>query len=289
MSQADQVAKAHAPHENRLRHPSATSLPDLGSTTSTRSWVALAAVLLVMIAALAWGLFGVITVQTTIGAEAAGGGIVYQVTAPTNGVVKAIAPSGKIIGQGFPVAVIDPDDGGPEVPVASDKSVLISTWNVVLGSPVKVGDVIAQGVVFGIPPALAGVDSAQQIAAMTYVPANYVDTIKSAIGLQLVVKETDGDMKAFPATFISADAYPSSEERIALVTGNPTFASQVTETNEGETFAVYLGYANPEDKQALAESLKSGATPLITTGSAATLIITEAQSNPLQFLFGAGG
>ncbi|MDA2987203.1 MAG: hypothetical protein O2789_05660, partial [Actinomycetota bacterium] len=96
------------------------------------------------------------------------------------------------------------------------------------------------------------------------------------------------DPQTYEATLVSFATYSSSEDRIAQITGNPTYAATVVEETVGEAYLVALGFANSEDAAAVAKASESGDPTDITSGQSATLVITKVSSNPLRVLFGSG-
>ncbi len=272
--------------------PEATSegaLPDLGRPTSTRSWVALLAVVLLLAAAGIWGYLGSVSVLTQVPAVAAGGGLIYEITAPTDGTIASIVSPGVVIPKGAPVATIDPISAGLAVPVNQSDVVLVSSWNVVLGSPVTKGQVIARGAIFNMQPTTAGVGASEPLAGLAFVSDDMADIIKSAPSLTLSAVGTSGQVLTAPVVLLSVGAFPVSESRVALMTGNPYFARNLMKSDRGNTFEVYLGYANVADYKKVEESVKEGMTPIVVSGAQATLTVTEVKTNPLSFLFGSNG
>lgn len=265
------------------------ALPDLGNPTSNRSWVALTAVLLLIAATGAWSLLGQISVQTRVDAVAAGGGLVYQVTAPIDGTVGQLSPVGTVIGKGTGVARIVPLNGGDSVGVATQDDVLISAWEVTLGSPVTAGDRIARAVIFGKEPSKAGLDINEPLAALVYASEELATSIENAPGLEVSVVGTDGKTYTSQGKYLSRSPFPVTEARVELITGNPFFAASIMESDQGEIFEVYVGYEDKSDFQALVDQNRPGQEPVILSGEGATLIVTEVATNPLAFLFGAGG
>jgi len=268
---------------------SQTALPDLGNPTSTRSWVALTAVLLLIAATGAWSLLGQISVQTRVAAVAAGGGLVYQVTAPTDGTIGELSPVGTVIGKGTPVARIDPLDGGDSVGVATQDDILISAWEVTLGSPVTAGDRIARAVVFGKEPSKAGLDIDEPLAALVYASEEFANSIEKAPELEVSVVGTDGTTYTSPGKYLSRSPFPVTEERVELISGNPVFAESILQSDQGDIFEVYIGYQDQSDLKRNVDARKPGQEPVILSGEGATLIVTEVATNPLAFLFGSGG
>lgn len=236
-----------------------------------------------------WGYLGNVSVLTQVPAVAAGGGLIYEITAPTDGTIASIVSPGVVIPKGAPVATIDPISAGLAVPVNQNDVVLVSSWNVVLGSPVTKGQVIARGAIFNMQPTTAGVGASEPLAGLAFVSDDMADIIKSAPSLTLSAVGTSGQMLTAPVVLLSVGAFPVSESRVALMTGNPYFARNLMKSDRGNTFEVYLGYANVDDYNKVEESIKEGMTPIVVSGAQATLTITEVKTNPLSFLFGSNG
>lgn len=268
---------------------SQAALPDLGNPTSTRSWVALTAVLLLIAATGAWSLLGQISVQTRVDAVAAGGGLVYQVTAPIDGTIGQLSPVGTVIGKGTGVARIVPLDGGDSVGVATQDDVLISAWEVTLGSPVTAGDRIARAVIFGKEPSKAGLDIDEPLAALVYASEELATSIQSAPALEVSVVGTDGKTYTSQGKYLARSPFPVTEARVELITGNPIYAASIMQSGQGDIFEVYVGYEDVADFQRLADDTQPGKAPVVLSGEDATLIVTEIATNPLAFLFGSGG
>jgi len=251
--------------------------------------VALTAVLLLIAATGAWSLLGQISVQTRVDAVAAGGGLVFQVTAPIDGTIGQLSPVGTVIGKGTGVARIVPLDGGDSVGVETQDDVLIAAWEVTLGSPVTAGDQIARAVIFGKEPSKAGLDIDEPIAALVYASAELVTSIEKAPNLEVSVEGTDGKTYTSQGKYLSRSPFPVTEARIELITGNPFYAASVMESGQGDVFEVYIGYQDESDFQALVSNSSPGQEPAILSGESASLIVTEVATNPLAFLFGSGG
>lgn len=260
----------------------------LGSTTATRSWVAISAVILVMVAGLAWGLLGTVTLQQTVGGVSVGAGITYEVATPKAGIVTNLAPVGHVYEPGHPLATVRPDDGGPDITVPAPARLQVQGWDVVLGSPVQPGAPIGRGALIDSDLQMSGLSTKDPIVAVTFVPQDYYEEFANAVGIEVTIPNMGGTPKTYAAKLVSFSAYPSSIERIAQVTGNQTFAEQVTQDTAGETYMVTLGYVDPADAEQVQAAAKSGDKAQITTGQIASIVITKVSSNPLRVLFGSG-
>ena len=261
---------------------------NLGSTTATRSWVALTAVVLVLVAAGTWGLFGKITLQESISAVSVSDGLAFDIATPVAGVVTRVSPVGMLRLSGDDIATVKPNDGGPEVTIAAPAKLLITTWETILGSPVEPGVPLGRGVLLGEPPEVAGLSTDDPLVAIAFVPIEDYQVLADAVSLEVSIPRQGQDPQTYEATLVSFATYSSSEDRIAQITGNPTYAATVVEETGGEAYLVALGFANSEDAAAVAKASQSGDPTDITSGQSATLVITKVSSNPLRVLFGSG-
>ena len=261
---------------------------NLGSTTATRSWVALAAVLLVLIASLAWGLFGQVTLQQTVGGIAVGNGLTLEISVPTSGRVTRLAPIGQLYSPGDEIATILPDDGSPEFTVSAPANMMVTGWQSVLGSPVTPAAPIGRGVVIGASPRTSGLGTGDALVAISFVPLSDYSVFANALSLEVVVMSPGKDPQTYPAKLEGFSRYPSSQARIAQLIGNPTLAADVTAQTGGEAHLVALGFANPEDAKSVADASMSGDPGSVTAGLPATIVITEVSDSPLKVLFGSG-
>jgi hypothetical protein len=289
----------HAPHVlSKTRHESA-DLPDLGATTSTRGWVALGAVIILLLAGLIYGLFGSYQNQTMYGGIAIGAGQKFVISASADGVITSLSLTNVVNDAGTPLAQIQPAssvEGGaaPDAnssnatDVALPNQASIASWNVGLGSPVKVGDVLGDAIIFASKSDLARQGAKQPLVAVSFLSLNDTMSLRSALQLEAVALGKDGKAVSAQVDIVEVSNFPVTEAHIALLTGNPTFAHQVITATNGGAYEVDFGYKNPQDYQEIMSSVKSGSRPPVVTGSLATIIATTISTNPLAFLFGGG-
>ena len=207
----------------------------LGTTTSTRGWVALAAVTILVIGFLVGG-----------------------------------ADIGATIKAGDAVAVIRPYDGGPDVSATAPFDFAPATYVVLPGSPVKQGDILARG------SALApdGAPS-QNIAAIAYVTLDQIAMLEGAVGMTVTNTAPGAGGAPVAVKLRSVDSQPSTELRVAEVTGNAYYARDVYETSGGAPYMAVFEYADAGQDV----SDDPG-------GQTGVLTITEWSDAPLQVLFG---
>jgi len=261
---------------------------NLGSTTATRSWVALGAVVLVLLAALSWGLFGTVTLQQTMGGISVSNGLPYEVSIPKAGRIARLGPEGRVYSQGDEVASVLPYDGGPVYSITAPARMLVTGWETVLGSPVTPEVPIGRGVLLGLQPEVGGLATNDPLVAVTFVPLVDYQSFAEAVSIEVAVLNLGGEPTTYPAKMVSFSAYPSSQDRIAQITGSPTLAANVMEVTGGEAYIVALGFENPDDAQAVAAATQSADPRSITSGQAATILLTKVSTNPLEVLFGSG-
>lgn len=285
-------ASATAVSESRTQANSllevSPAFSNLGSTTATRSWVALGAAVLVLAGALAWGLFGTVTLQQSVEAISVGNGLTYEVSAPKAGRIALISPVDQIYAQGDPIATVVPDDGSAPYTLNAPAQLLLTSWDAVLGSPVGTDVPIGRGVLLGLQPDAGGLATEKSLVAITFVSHSDYEVFANAVSIDVEVLNVGGQPISYPATMVAFSAYPSSQDRITQLTGNATFAADITEQTGGDAYMVSLGFADPEDAQAVAQASQSGDPGSITSGRAATVVITEVSDSPLQVLFGSG-
>lgn len=242
----------------------------LGTTTSTRGWVALSAVTVLVLAFLAWGVFGTISVQTTLQASVINGSLPAVVSAPTEGYIVGGADIGATIAAGDAVAVVRPYGGGADVPVTAPFDFAPSTYLVLPGSPVKPGDVIARG--SAVDPDSA---SSANVAAIAYVTLDQIAMLESAVGMTVTNTAPGSSGAPVAVTLRSVDKQPSTEVRVAEVTGNSYYAREIYESSGGAPYLAIFEYAEAGQDMSQAPGGQTG-----------ILTVTEWSDSPLQVLFG---
>ena len=166
----------------------AAGLGELGRTTSSRGWLALVALLLVIIGFTIWGLFGTIPVQTTIPATVTNGVAPRQITAGVQGTVASLLrpkAGGDGTAGGTELMAITPRAGGPDVAVKAPVDMGVAL-DVILGSPVEPGTVVAVGVPTNEPSTDTG--TAQVYA---FLSSDIVESLKTAEKLSVTPLSPD--------------------------------------------------------------------------------------------------
>lgn len=254
--------------------PAERSLGDefaqLGSTTATRGWVALTAVVILLAGFLVWGIFGRISVQTTLEATVTNGSLPSVVSSPVDGYIVQGETEGRTVPAGQPVAVVRPYDGSADVPVTAPFDFVPASYSVLPGSPVKQGTILARGSAMTTSGKAPGT-----IAAIAFVPFDFVGTLEDAVGVTLTNSAPGTSGSPVPVKLALVDTAPSTEERIAQITGNALYAHEIYTASGG---APYMAVFTYDDDTAPAPSALGG--------QPGVLAVTEWSMSPLAVLFG---
>jgi len=261
----------------------ASEFSSLGDTTSTRSWVALSAVLVLLLAVLVFGIFGTLSIQKDVPTTLAGSGISGSgsapavVTATASGTVSSLSQTDSSYKKGAVLAQVRPLSGGASVPLLAETALILTQWSVIDGSPVSAGDAVALADTTGGTTSYGGTatTTTSSLAAISWLSADDVSTVKASKALSLQVNG-----KSYPVKVGNINNFQSSEAQIALLTGNPTQASQIINSTDGLAYQVSFEFTNSSDSQ---DSANSGS-----VDDVGTIVITEVEADPLTVLFGGG-
>lgn len=264
-------ATAAADPAHGVHTEGAADLGELGRTTSSRSWVALAALLLVVIGFSIYGFFGTIPVQSTIAATVTNGSFPVEITAGAQGTIASLyepEPGQRVVEQGTVIATIKPTAGGPDVSVTAPTEMGI-VFQVVQGSPVETMTIIANGT-----PVIAD-NTSGKATVYAFLSAEEVQAVQTAE--KLTVEATSPQLSTGPAPIaVSAvGTVPESQAHIAQLTGNTIYAENAYTAAGGAPYAVLFAYVNTSDADEV-------------TGTAdAEITVTQSSPHPFQLLFGS--
>lgn len=268
-SQVTTPKSAHAP-ATQPHVTGATGLGELGRTTSPQGWLALVALLLVIIGFVVWGLFGTIPVQSTIPATVTNGAYPLQITAGVQGTVATIlkpVPGQGLIAAGTELMTIKPSKGGPNVSVKAPVQMGIA-MEVIQGSPVEPQTVVANG-----SPVASSDSSTGKAEVYAFLSFDVVQTLQSAEKLTVTPNSPELSSTAAPIEITVVGTVPESQAHIAEITGNTIYAEQAYSDAGGAPYAVIFAYTNAAD----ADQVKGT--------SAAQITVTQATPHPLDLLF----
>lgn len=251
----------------------ASGLGELGRTTSSRGWLALIALLLVIVSFTIWGLFGTIPVQSTIPATVTNGSIPIQITAGVTGTVATVTQpkSGQsgVLPAGFVLMTIQPEGGGAPATIKTPSQMGVAL-QVLQGSPVEAQTVVATGV----PIAGTGSDGGKA-GVYTFVSLDVVQSLQTAESLSVTPTAPDLASTPAPIKIVGVSAVPESQQQIANLTGNTIYAEDAYADAGGTPYAVLLEYENAADADK------------ITGNAAAEITVTQSTPHPLSLLFGS--
>ena len=248
---------------------------DLGSTTSPRSWIALAALFLVIVTAAVWGLVVKIPVQTELEATITPPGLVLQIPAGHSGSVnidfvklfgEEYGPLGgrRNFRAGQTLMTLTPFGGGPKIPIVAPRKMALAL-QVVDGMPVDPTTVVASGYPVNAPGA--------PDLILAFLPLSEIETIKTAESLAVATADPRLSIGSVPIKVVRYSSVSVTEAQIARATGNPLTAEQAFEAAGGAPYAVY--FAPTEPNKSLAEA----------GSAAATITVTTESPHPLSLLF----
>ena len=247
---------------------------DLGSTTSPRSWIALAALFLVVVTAVVWGLVVKIPVQTKLDATITPSGLALQIPAGHSGSVnlnlyklssEEQGPTGRrTFRAGQTLMTLTPFGGGPKIPIVAPRKMALAL-QVVDGMPVDPTTVVASGYPVNAPGA--------PDLILAFLPLSEIETIKTAESLAVATADPRLSIGSVPIKVVRYSSVSVTEAQIARATGNPLTAEQAFEAAGGAPYAVYFAPTEPN------KSLAGNAS------AAATITVTTDSPHPLSLLF----
>lgn len=249
----------------------AAGLGELGKTTSSRGWLALVALALVIVGFGIWGLFGTIPVQSTIPATVTNGVYPIEVSSPVDGTVTSISTGtdATTVPAGTELMTITPRGGGKPVAVTAPVEMGFS-FDVVQGTPVTTQTVVAHG----SPLSAAGTDNDGKAQVYAFLSTDVVASLRSAESMTVTPNAPSlaGDQAPIAITYVGS--MPVTQEQIALLTGgNTIYAQSAYEAAGGAPYAVLFNYLNAAD----ADTVNGTA--------AAQITVTQSTPHPLSLLF----
>jgi hypothetical protein len=244
---------------------------ELGSTTSPRAWIALAAFVLVVITFSVWGIFGTVPVQSELPATITNVGTPIEIAAGRSGsvVLATFDPASQeaqntsqVFKKGQELMSIKPFAGGSAVPVVAPTDMTLA-FQVVEGMPVEPSTVVADGY-------RRDEDAAELIFAVTSL-AN-LSIIKSAERITVAAADPRLSQESRTIKIDRVGQVPLTEAQIANVIGNPIAARKAFTDAGGAPYAVFFSPTSP------GEQLRGRAS------AAAIITVTIETPHPLSLL-----
>ena len=246
---------------------------ELGSTTSPRAWIALAAFVLVVITFSVWGLFGTIPVQSELPAQITNVGTPIEIPAGSSGsvVLATAAPArgearntSEVFKKGQELMSIKPFAGGSAVPVVVPVDMTLA-FQVIEGMPVEPSTVVASGYQR---------DVVAEELIFAVMSLSEVAVIKGAEKITVAATDSRLSQESRTIKIDRVGQVPLTEAQIANVIGNPIAARKAFTDAGGAPYAVFFA---PTDE---GEELRGRAS------AAAVITVTTDSPAPLSLLFG---
>ena len=258
-------------------------LGELGRTTSSRAWLILVALALVIVGFAIWGLFGTIPVQSTLQGQVTNGDFPIQIASPVDGTVlevlnplsisnsaasvKAAEATG--VSKGARLMTLKPSDGSAPVEVTAPQDMYV-TFDVVTGSPVTTETVVAHGI-----PVFEGSEATTTGRAYAFLSMDEVDAVQTAESLSVTPDTRGNEDNSYAIKVSFVGTVPDSQDQIALLTNSNTlYAQQAFDAAQGAAYVVVFDFID-----APAPGVIDGNYP-------AQITVTTATAHPLQILFG---
>ena len=213
---------------------------ELGSTTSPRAWIALAAFVLVVITFSVWGLFGTVPVQSELPAQITNIGTPIEIAAGHSGSVvfdgDATIKSGRgtntstVFTQGQEVMSIKPFDGGSAVPVVVPVDMTLA-FQVIEGMPVEPSTVVASGYQR---------DVVEEELIFAVMSLSEVAVIRGAEKITVAATDSRLSQESRTIKIDRVGQVPLTEEQIANVIRNPIAARKAYYASNGAPYAVFF-------------------------------------------------
>lgn len=242
------------------------------STTKPRGWIALLAVLAIVIATLIWSLVATLPQQTSgLGVVSA---LAYSkdITATADGVLTTagLAPGGMVT-EGDVVAMIKPFDGSADVPVKASATGSITSIAQDDGAGVKAGDAIAA---IQIAP-----DPSKGIIVVSFLSAAEAITFDPGETASVSITNlAQGVTTDAQATILSVSSAPATAESMMIQAGSTATMDTWLKQAGGTAYRIVL-------------SISSGTNfpPKLVpqSGQAVQIVNTFGSVHPIELLFGA--
>ena len=261
---------------NRLSSPE--QLDQLLQVTSSRSWIALTAVGLLLLVGMLWGFLG--TIPTTVSAQ----GImmrrgVRSLDAPQTGVVKSIkVSSGDEVEKGQELVILSGGPGQPETSLVSPFAARILGWRSRIEATVEKGD-----------PLLMLEPKDEPLQIRLFVPVNDGYVIERDMAVQIWPSHVrEGEFGHLIGKVRFASKYPISPEEMQRIVPNPDLVRRLNDLGPCLQVMVELE-PDPASRSGYRWSSSQGASLPLFSGTLCEARITVFEQRPIQLVFPALG
>ncbi len=203
------------------------------ATTTPRLWIALTAIVVLLVLGLAWAFLAWIPVRTTAPGMVLQPGARVVVPSPVAGSVTILQTLQTQVAAGEKVATVTPfDPAQPIVALKAPMAGIISDVLVQWGSGVDVGQAVF---------VISGTDTQPQVRVIALVPLSEVNTFK--VGASVLVQElavASAVDTSYTGTVTAVSSVPVAEADVSAFTGLELTASNVFSSNSEPNYMVIV-------------------------------------------------
>lgn len=268
MADAQQTATAPSPTAHLVTSTGTDRLDALISTTKPRSWWALGAIAVSVVAILIWSVVAIIPQQVRANGVVTAVDLIKAVPAPTDGQVEVLVGPGDTVAASEKVATLTPFDGSPAIDLTSPTTGIVQSQLVQQGEGVLMGDEILK-----IREPASGTRG--QIV-ITYQSASNAVHFQVGDTPQIIITDlATGETVPVSATVIRVDNVPANLVGMTVALGSVALAEEQTKAAGGEPYAILMRIDDAKD-----------GVEVLQPGEIVQIVQTYAELHPIQLIFG---
>ena len=246
------------------------SLDEILSTTKPRGWIALAAVLIVVVLVGVWSVIATLPQQLTVNAAVSVTNLRTSLVAPEAGTISVQADVGDTVKKGDEIALITTYADGKTISVAAPSGGIVDSILVNQGQGVEPGTQIGT--------VLDAEGRASEIRFVTFLPANEAILFDVGDEVEVIVTNVETSKRAaVKARVVLVGASPADVEFATVTTGSPSFARELSDRGGGVVYEVRM-------------SVQGGPKTVISSeilpGEIVEVVNTYDEPHPIELLFG---
>lgn len=245
--------------------------------SSPLSWLALIAILLVIVATVVWSIIGTLPTTESVSGMVVDSNSVNAVYSETAGILeKYCVDIGKEVKSGDKIAEVKKTDNTVKT-INADRDGVLSAYSLAVGTPVLAGTEIAR-----ITPKNSG----EQVI-VCYVPLAYAQKFEK--GMEVLVYPTSIDSQKYghmEAEIISVDEYATNTNSLAYVLGSGNLVAEQFASNGPIVSIVCKIKTDTETKSGYYWSSNSAKNLTISNGTLITAKIVVDECAPITKLIG---
>lgn len=257
-------------------------LDELITVLRPRYWVALTAVVALVLAALVWSFAGTVPLSSTSVGVLVAPGSVREVFAPVTGYVVSIATEDADVGPGQTVATIAPGPGSS--PTAEPVQVLSPIAGVVFEREVAEGALVREGQSIARVQT-AGAALGRDLRALTYVSPATAATFEAGMVVDITPETVpSAEYGYLRGRIASVATIPDSVAAITAAVQDQTIATELAAAAEGVPIEVRIDLERADTPSGYRWSNGDGPPYPLAHGTFATVYVTTGASRPIDLL-----